>query len=195
MKSAKGIKGIIIALICVALILGYYYYLSNVKEETRQEDNVTATAVQEVLLKDLENNYPPTPKEVVKFYSAITQCFYSETYTDEQLYAMAAQIQKLYDDELVANKTQQQYMDDLKIEIANMKDNECVISSYATSASTDVEYYSKGGFDWAKLRCSYTIRQKTALASTNEVFLLRKDDAGHWKIYGWKLAEEDESSN
>ena len=193
--SQGGIKGLIIGIILVCLVLGYYYYLSNRKSEIAQEEVVKISAVQEVLMRNLDNNYPPTPREVVKYYCQITQCFYGETYTEEEFQALAFKIQELYDDELVANKTQQQYLEDLRWDVNNLKEQGVVISSYALSSSTDVEEFKKDGFTWAKLYCAFTLRQKTKLASTEEIFLLRKDENGHWKIYGWKLADEVEQND
>ena len=100
------------------------------------------------------------------------------------------QVQKLYDAELVANQTQDQYLTSLQLELSDRKEQEIVISSYSPSSSTDVEYYSQDGYDWAKLYCSFTLRKGTQLEMTNEVFLMRKDEDGHWKIYGWKKAED-----
>lgn len=191
-KKQSGIKVFIIGIVLMGVVLGYYYYLSNKKQESDEEAPRELTAVQEVLLYNFERNYPPTPKEVVKLYGEMTQCFYNEEYTDEEFIELAMQISNLYDDELVANKTEDQYIEDLRQDVSGLRDQGIVISSYATSASTDVEFFSRDGFDFAKLYCSFTLRKGTKIGSTNEVFLLRKDSAGHWKIYGFTLAEEKE---
>ncbi len=191
-KKQSGIKVFIIGMVLMCIVLGYYYYLSNKKQEADEEAPKELTAVQEALLYNFERNYPPTPKEVVKLYVEMTQCFYNEEYTDEEFIKLAMQINNLYDDELVANKTEDQYIADLRQDVSNLRDQGIVISSYATSASTDVEFFSRDGFDFAKLYCSFTLRKGTKIGSTNEVFLLRKDGAGHWKIYGFALADEEE---
>lgn len=190
-KKSNAIKGIIIGVILIGLIFGYYYYLTNKRADSKEEESVTATAVQDILLYNLDTRYPPTPKEVVKFFGQITQCFYNENYTEEEFVQLAMKIQGLYDEELTGNKTQNQYIEDLRWDINHMKEQGIVISSYATSASTDVYYFSADGFDWARLYCSFTLRKGTSLAASNEIFLLRKDAEGHWKIYGWTLAEEE----
>ena len=196
MSSGKGAKGstvkvVIIGIILVCIVIGYYYYLSN-KEKKDTDEVQKATAVQAALSYNFEKNYPPTPKEVVKLYGQITQCLHNETYTDEEFEKLALQIQNLYDDELIANKTQNQYLEDLKWDIKNIREQEIVISSYAAGASTDVEYYSMDGYSFAKLPCTFTMRKGTFLEVTDEIFLLRKDADGHWKIYGWTLDEEEE---
>ena len=67
-----------------------------------------------------------------------------------------------------------------------------MISSFATGASTDVEYYSVDGYSFAKLPCTFTMRKGTLLEVTDEIFLLRKDADGRWKIYGWTVAGEEQ---
>lgn len=190
-SGGAGIKVLIIGIVLIVLVVGYYYYLSNKKGKNDEEENVKATAVQEVLLYNFERNYPQLPKEVVKLYGKITQCFYNEEYTEEELSQMAMQMQKLYDDELIANKTENQYMEDLKWDINLFKEKGTIISSYAVASGTDVDYFSRDGFDFARLHCRFTLRTGTQLSYTDEIFLLRKDSGGHWKIYGWTLADDN----
>lgn len=186
----KGhIKVFIIGCILVGCLIGFYYYLSNRTSVEQAEEDTKITQTQQVLLRNLEMNYPPSPKEVVKYFCDITQCMYNEPHTDEEIYQLAMQIQKLYDDELVANQTQEEYLQNFISEIANMNKNQVVISGYSTSASTDVDFFETDGYEWARLYCNFVIRQNTNLIDTNERFLLRKDADGHWKIYGWELVD------
>lgn len=189
-KRSSSIRIVIIGVILVGMVIGYYYYLSNRKPESTEETAVETSKVQEILLYNFERSYPPTPKEVVKLFGEITMCLYNETYSEEELLKLAAHIENLYDAELIANKTPSQYIEDLHWDVNQMKEKEIVVSSYAVSSSADVVYFEKDGYEWAKLYCSFTLRQGTALGVTDEIFVLRKDEEGHWKIYGW--AEEEE---
>lgn len=186
MKNKNGVKLLIIGIILAVLVIGYYFYLSNKTSETKEEV-VESTQVQSVLMKDLEKSYPPTPKEVVKYFNEISKCFYNETYTEEELYDLAMQIQGLYDDELIAQKTEERYITDLKSDIAEMKANKRTISSYQLSASTDVEYFTEKDSKCARLYCEYSILQETDRVSSMVVFILRQDEDEHWKILGWDL--------
>lgn len=190
MKRFRGTKGIIILVMMMVLVIGYFYYLSN---RTVSSDNKTATVntekispVATVLLRNLDINYPATPKEVVKYYAELTKVLYNEEYTDEEFQALAVKIQQLYDPELVANKEQSEYLQDLKDEIEAFHTNKWTISTYWTSSSTDVERFTEDGYEFARLYCTFTIQQSGGNGSSNEVFLLRKDENEHWKIYGWK---------
>ena len=111
----KKAKPIIVIVIMALLVGGYYFYLSNKVESNESKEVVTA--VQNVILKDLDKNYPPTPKEVVKYYSEISKCLYNEAYTDEQLEKMADKLLAIYDDELVANNPKEEYIKSLKKDI------------------------------------------------------------------------------
>lgn len=190
-RGRRAIKGILIGLVLIALVVGYYFYLSNRKPKEAAEDTeTTVSAVQKLLLKNIDDDYPPTPREVLKLYSDITVCFYSEDYTDEELTQLALQIEKLYDEELIANNTPDQYQKNLRWDIKTMKDKNLRVTSYSVASATDVDYFDAGGRSWARLICTYTIRSGKEAGLAREIFLLRKDDMGHWKIYGWEAAKE-----
>ncbi len=191
-KSQSGVKIVIIGIVLLCLVLGYYYYLSNKSKPKAEETPAKITPVQEVLLYNFDRSYPPTPKEVVKSFAEMTKCLYNEEYTEEEFLALAAQIEHLYDAELIANKTPNQYIEDLRWDVEQMKGMEVVLSSYAVSSSTDVEYFTRDGYDWARLYCNFTFRQGTQMKPSNQVFILREDEDGHFKIYGWKPVEEEE---
>lgn len=193
MKKDSGMKTMIVGMIMVLLIVGYYYYLSN-RDVPQPEETVPETEVltpsQEVLLRNLETNYPPTPREVVKYFSEITQCFYNEENSDEMVEKLGLKIRELYDDDLKANQTEEDYLTSLKFDIEEYKKNKRTISSYAVSSSVDVDTFVENGYECARLYCIYGIKQGELLYNSNTVFILRKDEDGHYKIFGWKLVEE-----
>ena len=98
-------------------------------------------------------------------------------------------VQKQYE-ELIANNTPDQYQKNLRWDIKTMKDKNLRVTSYSVASATDVDYFDAGGRSWARLSCTYTIRSGKEAGLAREIFLLRKDDMGHWKIYGWEAAKE-----
>ena len=194
MKKKNGSMRVIICFAIIAVIVLVYYNHTQQKaaEMTHTEETVESSKVQDVILRNLNSDYPPSPKEVVKFYSEISQCLYGEKYSEDELEKMADQQMKLFDDELAANNPRDKYIVNLKSEIASMKQQGCIIYGYTPSPSTDVEYFNKDGHDWARLYCTYSMSYKKQLVSTKEVYVLRKDSKGHWKIYGWELVKKDE---
>lgn len=123
-------KKAIIVVILVALVGGYYFYLSNYNGK---EEETVVTAVQDVLLKNLDDDYPPTPREVLKYYSDITKCLYNEEYTESQLEQMADKLLALFDTELAENNPRDQYIMDLKNEVKEFEENGYTIMSYTVS--------------------------------------------------------------
>lgn len=190
MKRSGVITVIVVGLILAGVVAAYFINLNH-KSKVEAEIPVESTPVQKVLQRDLERSYPPTAKEVVKYYAEITKCFYNEDYTEDELEQLALKIQELYDAELIANKSQEDYMKDLRTEIADMKNNDCTISGYVLSASVDVEEFVENGYSCARLYCTFSIKRgKNGTVRSMEQFVLRKDEDGHWKILGWELVDE-----
>ena len=187
--NGSGLKGFIIGLVLIGLVLGYFYYLS-VRKGGDESDEVEISPVQEVLLRNLDKSYPPSPREVLKYYGQLVQCFYGEEYTEEEFEQLAAKVMELYDDELAGNQTPEQYLENLRWDVDQWKEKETKVSSYSLPSSTVVDFFTEDGYSWARLYFGMNLHKGTQLDVINAVYLLRKDDQGHWKIYGWKLEED-----
>lgn len=190
MKAKNGRLTTQATIVCVILILavvGYYCYLVNRSNNAAAEKALTAT--ENVLLRDLENNYPPTPKEVIRYYNDIMKCFYNEECSVEEIEALGRKARELYDQELLDHNAWDTYILNLQAEIHNFRENNRKITNISLASSTDVDEFTKNGYKFAKIRCGYNILQGRESTSTIQVYLLRKDENGHWKIYGWELAD------
>lgn len=185
----KGPKSAAVLAVMVITVFALYYYLVN--KVDRSSPEVETTAVQDVLLRNLETDYPPTVREVIKYYNEIMNCYYKEKPTEEELKKLADKAMELYDTELINFQSEEQYLEDLKAEIDAYSATETVLSHVALSSSTAVDYYTYNGRECAQIRCIYTMRQKTQLMTIKEVYVLRKDDAGRWKILGWSPADDE----
>ena len=117
----KQIRMIIVGLVCVALVVGYYYHLSHRSIKTA-EDTTELTAITKITTKNLDTSYPQTPREVIKLYNDILKCYYNEDCTEDEIRALGAQARKLMDDELLQNNPEDQYYSALMTDIQNYKD-------------------------------------------------------------------------
>lgn len=192
MKRFKGTKGIIILAILACLIIGYYIHLNTRNYEPPEIDTEVYTFVQETLLRNLAKDYPPTPREVVKYAADLNRCYYNEEHTDEELAALVKKERELYDEELLNYNSESGQLAEITKEINAFKEEEYYISEVSFSQSIDVQEFEADGREWACLYAKYKTRQKTYYYLANYTYLLRKDDAGHWKIYGWKVEDDDE---
>lgn len=91
----KGIRIVGIAIICIGIIVGYYYYLSNHGKKD-VENSTEISKVDEALSRDLAKDYPPTPREVVKFYNKLLQCFYNEDCSKSEIEELGGQARLHY---------------------------------------------------------------------------------------------------
>lgn len=188
----KKISILVIGIVCVALVVGYYYYLSH--KETA--DTTEVTEVQKVILKNLEGkSYPATPREVVKFYNRILCCYYNEEYTEEELRQLTDQALALMDQELAENNPAEQYYMQVKAEADNYHAQSKTINNASVCGSNEVEYITMGEREYAYVKASYFVRDKKGFTKSNQNYALRRDEDNHWKILAFELAEgaaEDE---
>lgn len=189
----KTTKITIIVVLLVVLVVGYYAYLSDKTQERKEE--AAMSTVQYTLSRSLELDYPPTPKEVIKYYNEILECFYNEECTEEEIEALGNKARELYDADLLANNEPESYFVNLKADIQEYKDNKRRISSMAVASSSSVVIFEQDGFEFARIMCAYNIMENNNRCPSNQVYLLRRDDEKRWKIYGWESQEKFEQRN
>jgi len=195
MKKSSGKKNTntsstIVFLVIVALIVvvaGVYCYMVNRPKEEPKEKELTP--VQEVLLKDISISYPPTVKEVIKYYNDITRCLYNEDCSQEELESLVQRQRELFDADLLANNEWGAHVITLSAEVLAFRESGRKLSGCNVGASTDVVYTEQDGYSFARIPCSYTVTEGTDYITTMHFFLLRKDANNHWKIYGWDVAD------
>jgi len=189
----NSIKNYIVITVLALMVVGFFFTVSN-RVKSVEETETKVSPVKALLNENLNTTYPSTPKEVVKKYCEITKCFYGEEYTEAELESLAEMSRILFDDELVANQSDEDYLRALKGEIATYKAQNRSISSFSPGSSADVSYYTYQNYEWAQLVATYTIKTGAKFEFAKQRFLLRKDVMGRWKIYGFRV-EKDENEN
>ena len=188
----KKVISVIIGIICISLVVGGYYYLSNRKTA----DDTEVSEVQKVILKDLEGkNYPATPREVIKFYNRILCCYYNETYTDEEFEKLTGQARLLMDQELADNNPAEQYLQQVKAEVENYHEQKKTINNASVCDSNEVKYATIGGAECAYVESSYFVRSGDGFTKSFQNYVLRKDADGNWKILAFELKEGKQEEN
>lgn len=177
----------IVFMILIVGVVGYYAYLSGKSRDAAKETKITE--VQIVLSRDLQNNYPPTVKEVIKYYADIQKCLYGGAATEEEIEKLGLKARELYDEELLANNDEMVNLLQLKTEVEEFLSEENKITAVSVSSSNNVDTFTEDGYEFARIQCSYSILEKGKSNPTVIVYLLRRDEGRHWKIYGWDLAQ------
>lgn len=191
MKHIK--KLVTITLIIVLCVLLYYRYANKEEDKSGKLSKVdNLTEVEKVLTKNLDEYYPKTPLEVVKFFTRIQKCYYNEDNTDKIVEELADLAMQLMDEELISQNPKDEYYEELKEEIAAYRKSKRTISNILFDKSTDVIYSTVEGKKTATLNCTYYLQTGDRVTVNAETYILRKNDEGQWKIYGWKLKEPSE---
>ena len=171
----KKIGIVIIAIVLIAGISGTFYMVNSNSQKKVQKEK-TLTDIQKITSKDLEKNYPQTPREVVKLYNKILSCYYKENYTDKELDGLVEQALKLFDDELAANNPKDTYKQSVKDDAKNYSDQGITMAQTDVCDSNDVKYFMKEGSSYSK---------------TYQDYVLRQDEKGCWKILTFYKVEAD----
>ena len=146
-----------------------------------------------ILQKDFDEQYPTSPREVVKWYNRIITAYYGEEYTDEQLEGMADQARKLLDDELLQYNPKDTYLENLKKDIDNYKTLNKKIVQSSVSDSNDITYATVKGASCAYVNAYYFSKEGSNYSRTYQEFVLRKDSKGKWKILTFRLTEGEDN--
>ncbi len=191
--NKKVIKSIVVGGILLGMIVGYYFYLSEKSSKDAGDEIIETSLTQDVLAKDLNKSYPATPREVVKYYNQIQECYYNEDNDEKTIKKVMEKSRELFDEELLEKNDEDTQFKDLMEEVQSFREKKRDIFGWSTDSAEDVEYNNFDGSEWASLNSYYTIRTDGSHTKTTEVFLLRKDAEGQWKIYGWDLAQPKEA--
>lgn len=189
MKKTSGKVAVIVVLMIVAVV-AYYGYLSNKTKSIQKEADMTQ--IQEALSRDLTRDYPPTPKEVIKYYNEIMKCLYNEDCSKEDIEALGMKMRELYDQELLDNNELGANLRDLQTDIEESKKKKRRINNIALASSANVEFFTEDDREFARILCTYSIADEGVSKLSAHVFLLRQDSDKKWKIYGWTLANDGE---
>ncbi len=193
----KNAKYVIIAIACICAICAGFFFFS----EDNKEKEKNLTEIEKVIVKDLKNNYPKTPREVVKFYNRIVKCYYGDTPTDEQLEDLVDQMICIMDEDLLLANPRDVYYNSVVSDIAKYKEENKQLVSTDVCDSNDVKYVTdtKDGEnkkdELAYVNASYFVNTDGQFAYTYQQFVLRQDVDGRWKILTFYQIEGEESDD
>lgn len=188
-------KNIIVTVVIVSLIVGYYFYLTN-RDINTEKNNPDASEVSKLITRNLDGEYyPEFPRDVVAFYSKIAQAYYYTELSEKEIEALGSQARKLFDEELLDKNPEEQFFEDLKNDIQEYNEADRKIHGFTIENANDIDIFTFQGDSYARVAASYVMREKGSAATIYEVYTLRKDGDGRWKILYWELAAPSEDNN
>lgn len=191
----KGLKGFTLVIFIVALVaLGYYLHLTN---ESPDHQDVSPSSEKEILLSyDMVEDYPKTVREAVKLHCRYLKYIYNEgltkDVTEDDLFTLNQKMRQLFDEELLELNSQDKQLQALKDEMALYKANKQKFVSYTLAEASQIEYNTEDDVEYAKMRVAVAMTIDGASLSTDEEYILRKDEEGKWRILGWQVIQPNE---
>ena len=179
----------IVAAICTA----FYIVNNNSKKESAKEAELTE--IQKITTRNMEKDYPATPREVIKFYNRIVKCYYGRQYSDDELEQLADQALSMFDDDLLKKNEKESYIESVKSDAAQYEEDNKSISQTDVCDSNDVKYMTDNGDDIAYVTASYFIKNGSSYTKTYQEYVLRKDGDGDWKILTFYKIEGESSES
>lgn len=190
-NAAKRITSIIVTILIIAIIASLFYLdFSQNKMKKKEASNKVLTEAEKLLARDMNTNYPETPRELAKYYSNITKLLFSGL-EDDEVEALAKRALELYDDEFLNNTPEQMYLKDLYSEIAAWNKAERKITNYLLVNEDKAERWEKDGREYANIYVSYYTMGESKGSQTRN-YMMRKSEEGKWKILGWKYVLEED---
>ena len=170
----------IAALLCVVVLCAGFFALKN--HNSTEAENLTV--VQQINAKNLEKEYPKTPRAVVKLYNQIVSCYYGQKYTDDEFDKLIEQARMLFDKELADNNSVEDYKSSVKESIADYKQRSFKIRQSSVCDSDDVKYLTdeKNKDKLAYVTASYFTEENKKFDKTYQMYVLRQDEDENWKI-------------
>ena len=177
----KNLRVIIVVLICAALCVGYYFYLSNRTARLSGEP----TELEMLITKDLESSYPTTPREVMRLYNRILECMFDGDWEEEEFERLSSQMRLLLDDQLLEANPLETYLHNLKAEVNSFRKEVKQFINVQISFSQDIEKKNVNGSECAYVEAVYSVKGKKDTEQSIQTYVLRKGEDGRWRILGF----------
>lgn len=184
----KKIRKPLIFTVLAMLAVSYYIYLST-RDIDHSEAEVEKTPATTIISRDMDKNYPGTPRSVVEFYSDILKVWYKEDITDDEIVGLAQHARAMFDEELLAQNDYETYLLNLETDINAYKEANRYIAEYTVESGYNIQYITFKEESYAKVDVVYYVREGENLVDTYEQYTLRKDEEGLWKILFWEISD------
>lgn len=193
MKKARKPMSAIFTVISIAAVVIVLIYVNQSKqsENLKEASLKKLTEVETLLEMEPDKDYPEMPREVSKLHGDMTRLLYSGI-EDEEIKELALKIRELYDVELLAVNSEEQYLADLYSDIALWRQLDRKIEYNVVVNEENEEIYTRDGQKYANAFVSFTITEK---GQTSELrrYTMRKDKEDKWKILGWEYISDNQN--
>ena len=188
MKMKKKIVSVSVILVLACAIVALYMYIDRSGKKAEEPVN---TIAEQILAKNLDTNYPPTPYSVAEFYCGIVECIYSGDTTEEQLVALVRKELELFDEEFAAINPYDSLLAATKEDLKVAKEKKLVFTGYILDKASNVSKWKKDGREYASIQFQLMSRSDKGSGGSYRNLIMRMDSEGNYKILGWETADAE----
>ena len=190
-KKNSPVGTIIFTILLAAVIIGIYFAITRNKNNDTKEIPAETSEADTLIKKDLDWEYPATPREVLKLYCRITKCLYNDDLTDEQIKKLVGQVRNLYSFELLENNAEDEQISFIKGDRDQYKKDKKTIFNFAIDSANNIEYIDTKAGKTAVIKMYFTLRSGANMDRAFEEFSLIQEASGRWKIAAWRMSENE----
>lgn len=184
----KRMKTVGVVVVLAALIVGMYIYVDH---NGGREKKVTKSLAAQMLERNLELNYPPTPYSVAELYCGIVECIYKSDTTKEEISELVKMELQLFDDEFAAINPFEKFLKATEKELATAKEKKLVFTGYVIDKASNIEKWELKGVHYASVPVQFVCRSSEGSGNCYRKLILRRGADDKYRILGWKTEEEE----
>ncbi|MBE5936350.1 MAG: hypothetical protein E7262_11335 [Lachnospiraceae bacterium] len=179
-------------IVAIAVIVVFAYItISNKNEqkanEEAQKENITK--VDKVVLKNLDEEYPASVHEVVKYYCNVLQCMFNGQVTEKQIDQLIDKERMLFDKELLKVNEYSEFVEGRYSEIKQYKRKKITMVKFIVDDNDTVKYWQNNNAKMASIKAKIYMGGEH-YSSFTQKYVLRKDKDDRWKILSWQNTDE-----
>lgn len=191
-KGSVG-KNLVVLLMLVIIVGVYYMARFSDNSFLKKNDKGNESEYDLLTQKDIEGNYPASPKEVMKLYQRINKAIYTENLSDDQINELTLLMRKLLDEELLQNNTLEAHLLSLKTEITSYVEANKTIVNYVVKTES-LEEWEQNQEQYASLIITMGVKVDTVTDIVGQRYVMRLDENNHWKVLGFERVDIEENN-
>ena len=188
-KNAKLLTMLVsISVIIVFAYIGFSNRNEEKANEEAQKENITK--LDKTILKNLEEEYPASVHEVIKYYCNVLQCMFNGEVSDKQIDQLIDKERMLFDKELLKVNEYSEFVKGRYSEIKQYKKKKITIVKFLVDESDNIKYWQNNKSKMASIKVKIYLGGER-YSSFTQKYVLRQDEDSKWKILSWENIGED----
>lgn len=190
-KNAKWLT-MLVAVSVVIVLTFVSIQKKQTKEELEKEEKASISKIENVIMRDMEDEYPASVREVVKYYYKVLQCMYNGEATDKEIIKLIDQERAMYDKDLLKKNEYSDFVRGRKKEIKSYERKKIKLLKFVIEDNDEVRYWQNNKSEMASIKAHIFMSGKKKYKDIYQEYVLRKDKNGKWKILSWDNTTDNE---